>query len=506
MEKQHFETHIMYVHPSTTLCFRHGTSKKEMERESESSRLKHSPPEMMIHRDLPFLPLLAAIPSAFGAARTIWDMSSLVSPGNGSGFMDGFSFGFQGGRQQQTVESRLWNSAATQGLGAMLAYSVLNFGSKKFLSYYGDEMLGSLFNTVSDGLTKSMKDNKAGDKKNAAANLKNKQTAGNSGTTKLEEQWDSFEKRGSSSRAEEELAKMPPMHKAFLAGVGSILLLWLHYVGAAEMRKLVMKEIKKQEKSKSSDGANRSTKIESLLHTSERNKYNQRKRLLEDWLFRRQNDTSYAEDSKRRTATYIRPALHAGQSAADPMTHRQNMMGDTNENGDHDDDDEIRGVLEDSFVSGVLNLYNSIPFYKKPGVWLPAKEHYLNPANTNVVRILFNLLLGMFLQVNAIFSSDTKNPLHAFSKFALMTGYFEVLCRALHLYGWAPLYMATKALQGLVIRDEHSAIDLDNYDDKRKSGPQQHPNNGRRGPDHTLSDKQYYSSNRNDRHPRPNLK
>ena len=54
-------------------------------------------------------------------------------------------------------------------------------------------------------------------------------------------------------------------------------------------------------------------------------------------------------------------------------------------------------------------------------------------------RTAFNLLLGLMLQINSLLFGG-GDGLHNAASVIEGVGLFEILCRALRLYGWAPLY------------------------------------------------------------------
>jgi hypothetical protein len=86
------------------------------------------------------------------------------------------------------------------------------------------------------------------------------------------------------------------------------------------------------------------------------------------------------------------------------------------------------------------NLYLGNKFYTAEG----ASMHMLDssPLNNNVLRIIANVMIGMFKQTG-ILNTNTRDPVNVFLTAAELTGYWEVLAHLIGLYGWAPVYITT---------------------------------------------------------------
>jgi hypothetical protein len=97
-------------------------------------------------------------------------------------------------------------------------------------------------------------------------------------------------------------------------------------------------------------------------------------------------------------------------------------------------------------------LYTQNAYYTdaKDGSYLT-----LNPAMVNPVRAVTNVLIGLLSKLPMV-NLKTQDPIDTFLVWAQMTGYWEVLARLVGLYGWAPVYVASRALIDIT-RTEPSA-------------------------------------------------
>ena len=80
-----------------------------------------------------------------------------------------------------------------------------------------------------------------------------------------------------------------------------------------------------------------------------------------------------------------------------------------------------------------------------------AEAAYFTLSGNHPVRMVVNLLLGFMLQMNALLlfrGSPQGDSVAQVARVASVVAYFELLMRALRLYGWAPLYVATRLVFG----------------------------------------------------------
>ena len=122
------------------------------------------------------------------------------------------------------------------------------------------------------------------------------------------------------------------------------------------------------------------------------------------------------------------------------------------------DDDTRRAYMEwmskteqksddDGLLDGMLRrMYTAHPFYATPQD--PSKEEpYFTLGENHPVRVVINLILGFSMQVNALFTGQsghsTADPIYLTARRVSLLTYWEVIARALRLYGVAPVFVAT---------------------------------------------------------------
>jgi len=95
------------------------------------------------------------------------------------------------------------------------------------------------------------------------------------------------------------------------------------------------------------------------------------------------------------------------------------------------------------------NLYLNNDYYTANNA--SGVAYLSSPANWHPVRIVANIMIGLFQQMGLL-HSDADDPVHMFVKSAKVVGYWEVLAQLIGLYGWAPVYMATHWLaEGILL-------------------------------------------------------
>jgi len=276
----------------------------------------------------------------------------------------------------------------TTGVGTLFAMSIMSLGAKYFLSLYGEKMFHGLFKTFMDGV--SIKPKKAPPENQNGAWISNL----------LLQAWPHFGKSFNPNQLK------GIKNRALLTAISSITLVWVQYVGATEMRKQVIKRLKRDQGDSKDDDD-----------------------LLKMWRARKYEDSTFQD------VAYYDRVISEGLS-------EEGKQQAVNEDG----------WLSKAIHEGILDLYKKGPFYTEENPSL-FSLHYFDPSHTHLVRMVLNTLLGMLLQLDFVFSrSGSSDPVKTFSNFLLISGYTEILCRALRLYGWAPLYVAAKVLNKLLLQ------------------------------------------------------
>lgn len=120
---------------------------------------------------------------------------------------------------------------------------------------------------------------------------------------------------------------------------------------------------------------------------------------------------------------------------------------------------EQEGDEDDFFEYHLRNLYESHPFYSTPLNDIQQNEKnespgLFSPKDAHVARIIFNIILGIIMQLNGLWldrsSAIIDDPVKTLTRATSFLVYWEVLARVLRLYGWAPLYIATRQVMLLV--------------------------------------------------------
>jgi hypothetical protein len=109
---------------------------------------------------------------------------------------------------------------------------------------------------------------------------------------------------------------------------------------------------------------------------------------------------------------------------------------------------------QDGLLSwAIRQMYANHPFYAPVPEGKADTAWYFTLQNNHPVRFLINLMLGFSLQANALLLGGdlrhTGDPIHITAKMISFWVYWELFARALRLYGWAPVYVATQQLLNL---------------------------------------------------------
>jgi hypothetical protein len=97
------------------------------------------------------------------------------------------------------------------------------------------------------------------------------------------------------------------------------------------------------------------------------------------------------------------------------------------------------------------NLYLKSPYYDPAAA--PRGGSYVSLTDTNPVRLLINTMLGFIVTAESLLCGGRAKGERFHSVAPIVTGLFfwELLTRALRLYGWAPVYAATQHVVQLLI-------------------------------------------------------
>ena len=303
---------------------------------------------------------LGMVPVAFSAYQQLNNARMINSLLNGdiSGVV---SNGLTGG----TTVGSWFASAATQ-------IGIMGAGTAAFVSLYGGNMYSSLSSTIHQGMHAEQK-KKDNDRRGGGAS----------------------DETATTMMMKESIARLHANRKIFIAGMVSIILHWLHYTGAAEMRK-------------------------------------------------------HMHRSARRTNT---------EGKLKPIDiERRNRWDRWQKNPDDDDDDDANdtdaAAAEEQPSS---RLYAEVPYYvPDPDDVTRDGPYYLDPRHIlsfNLMRSLLNVLIGIALQINIVFQGGgfDGDPLRGLTLICESLGLFEILCRALRQRGWSPTQNALLALQKLLV-------------------------------------------------------
>jgi len=86
---------------------------------------------------------------------------------------------------------------------------------------------------------------------------------------------------------------------------------------------------------------------------------------------------------------------------------------------------------------------------------------YTSLQHANIVRTIFNILLGAYIRANKLIGSSVpsegSDSIVEFSQWATMAMYWEVLMHLLHLHGWGPVYNAMQLITRVLYADGKEA-------------------------------------------------
>lgn len=119
-------------------------------------------------------------------------------------------------------------------------------------------------------------------------------------------------------------------------------------------------------------------------------------------------------------------------------------------------DAEAFQAPDDVLESVLRGFYLNDRFYN-PALPGPASASFLTvtPLRVNPVRVVMNILLGFSMQLNAMFTGSAQlsgtDPIPLAARTAAVIAYWELLARALQLYGWAPVYVAVERVTRMLM-------------------------------------------------------
>lgn len=94
----------------------------------------------------------------------------------------------------------------------------------------------------------------------------------------------------------------------------------------------------------------------------------------------------------------------------------------------------------------VKSLYDNEDYYSNA----QTNIRYTAITHVNIVRTIFNILLGAYIQANRLIGlkvpSNDSDSIVEFSQWATVAMYWEVLVHLLHLHGWGPVYNALQLI------------------------------------------------------------
>jgi hypothetical protein len=101
----------------------------------------------------------------------------------------------------------------------------------------------------------------------------------------------------------------------------------------------------------------------------------------------------------------------------------------------------------------IKKMYANEDYYSKDKSGI----RYTSVRHLSVVRTIFNILLGAYIQANRLIGSgEPSDSITEFSRWATMAMYWEVLVHLLHLHGWGPVYNALQLITKLLYADSGS--------------------------------------------------
>lgn len=190
--------------------------------------------------------------------------------------------------------------------------------------------------------------------------------------------------------------------RVFIAGLVSIVLNWLHYRGASEMRQYI------------------------------------------NCIEREARNTSHIDSKRIQRWNYFHDH------------HDDGSVDDNVTNHFHEDTTETQHGINPS-QSYLQDLYKThLYYYCGTQTNVNDTRHtYLQwggGGRWSIMRTLLNTMLGISLQFTSSSQKNTKeDPTQFLITLLKSLGFFEIFCQALHLYGWSPLNGALLAFQQLLL-------------------------------------------------------
>ena len=297
------------------------------------------------------------------------------------------------------------------GAGMIASYTMLQMGSKAFTKFFGEQALGDL-NMTMNKIWNTTSSNMQREKQN----------------TSNSDSFSNLLKQGKNASKADIMKLRSDKNIAFSMVVLGTLLTYLHNMGAMEMQKKIR------------------------LHAAARSRV----------LFQGNEDTR-----TRKSENSKKDGLFSGYFGSitglffSSKSKQDSVVVAANNN---DNDADIAAVVsasatenEDGLLQQQLRkLYEKHPFYainaSNAANDGESISGLFNPKDANVVRIIFNIILGIILQLNALWvgKQNDSDPIKTIASFTSFVMYWEVLTRVLKLYGWAPLYVATRQVMLLI--------------------------------------------------------
>jgi hypothetical protein len=105
------------------------------------------------------------------------------------------------------------------------------------------------------------------------------------------------------------------------------------------------------------------------------------------------------------------------------------------------------------------DIYKRSDFYTKQSGY-KFSAGMLQLSDFSIVRVIFNFLVGLAIEIKSILGiynkSDEHDHIKGFSQWVNMLFYWEILAHMLKIHGWAPIYRALQQIALILKSDSQS--------------------------------------------------
>ena len=340
-----------------------------------------------------FLPIIGGLFTAYRVGTTVWGWADTLGMNPTS-----FIFGGSSGGGAKDVMAGSFTSMLAMAAGGVVMRTLFSSYGMSVGSSVAQSMASQFWSSAPLPLQ-------------AAAGGKKKKEAS-------EAQWNAWRVAGAAHDTVNVISKHSRTVMLFLL---TLMLQYLHWLGAYEMKR----------------------KMEARAATD--------------------TSTTALTTTKDDKATTLVDAVRARANASAKQSVRKQgkdtvveAVRDAESFGGGGDDEGDDGVLE----SMLRGIYMSDAFYHdtetgKQKKTLSRSYIAFKPTRYNVVSMLVNVLLGFTMQVNALFTGSSHlagtDPISTAARVTALCAYWELMARALRLYGWAPVYLATQQVTRLLL-------------------------------------------------------